>query len=466
MGSFTLVDGELVSEADLGSNFFVTAEDVGKPRAEVVKTLLLELNPDSTAEHRVASPSEFITPGCVAGFQLVLASDLLDSDASALCADCERHHVPLILMWTVGFVARVRLFHTEHPVVQSHPETELGDLRLTAPFPELADYAASIDLAALDDQQHAHVPYVVLLMLAHKQFGTALPKTREEKDQFKQILKTMQRSDKEVNFEEAVGSAYKGWTPYALPGGVRAVLDEAAGVDVASVPECNTGFWVAAKAVAQFVKATGKLPLAGALPDMTADTDSYVQLQTLFQKRAEEDSAAVQASAQGIATAAGVALDAELVTRFCRHAQEVELFRFRSFAAELAEPAAELLCEEAADEESEAAWYVAMRAAQAFRERHGRYAGDCADEEAEAEIPLLLAEMTALAESLGFPAEGLDQKAGELVRYGSAVLHCTASVVGGVAAQEAVKLLTGQFTPLNNTWIYNGVKGGAQTLEL
>ena len=39
-------------------------------------------------------------------------------------------------------MARVRLFHTEHPVVQSHPETELGDLRLTAPFPELADYAA------------------------------------------------------------------------------------------------------------------------------------------------------------------------------------------------------------------------------------------------------------------------------------------------------------------------------------
>ena len=28
----------------------------------------------------------------------------------------------------------------------------------------------------------------------------------------------MQRSDKEVNFEEAVGSAYKGWTPYAAGG--------------------------------------------------------------------------------------------------------------------------------------------------------------------------------------------------------------------------------------------------------
>ena len=33
---------------------------------------------------------------------------------------------------------------------------------------------------------------------------------------FKQILKTMQRSDKEVNFEEAVGSAYKAWAPYAM----------------------------------------------------------------------------------------------------------------------------------------------------------------------------------------------------------------------------------------------------------
>ena len=35
MGSFTLVDHEMVSAADTGNNFFVTIEDVGKPRAAV-----------------------------------------------------------------------------------------------------------------------------------------------------------------------------------------------------------------------------------------------------------------------------------------------------------------------------------------------------------------------------------------------------------------------------------------------
>ena len=35
MGSFTLVDAEMVSAADTGNNFFVTVDDIGKPRASV-----------------------------------------------------------------------------------------------------------------------------------------------------------------------------------------------------------------------------------------------------------------------------------------------------------------------------------------------------------------------------------------------------------------------------------------------
>jgi molybdopterin/thiamine biosynthesis adenylyltransferase len=39
-----VVDDALVSRADLGNNFFVTEESVGKPRAEVVRDTVLELN--------------------------------------------------------------------------------------------------------------------------------------------------------------------------------------------------------------------------------------------------------------------------------------------------------------------------------------------------------------------------------------------------------------------------------------
>ena len=54
----------------------------------------------------------------------------------------------------------------------------------------------------------------------------------------------------------------------------------------------------------------------------------------------------------------------------------------------------------------------------------------------------------------------------EVVRYGSSELHTISALIGGVAAQEAVKIITHQYVPLNNTFVYNGVAGHGATYEL
>ena len=46
MGTFTVIDGGKVEEDDLGKNFFVTVDSVGKPKAQITMELLQELNPD------------------------------------------------------------------------------------------------------------------------------------------------------------------------------------------------------------------------------------------------------------------------------------------------------------------------------------------------------------------------------------------------------------------------------------
>ena len=46
IGNFTIADSAKVTEADLGINFFVRAQSLGKSRAEECKELLEELNPD------------------------------------------------------------------------------------------------------------------------------------------------------------------------------------------------------------------------------------------------------------------------------------------------------------------------------------------------------------------------------------------------------------------------------------
>lgn len=51
IGGFTIVDPATVTEADLGVNFFLEEESLGKSRAEETCRLLRELNPDVQGYH-------------------------------------------------------------------------------------------------------------------------------------------------------------------------------------------------------------------------------------------------------------------------------------------------------------------------------------------------------------------------------------------------------------------------------
>lgn len=44
-------------------------------------------------------------------------------------------------------------------------------------------------------------------------------------------------------------------------------------------------------------------------------------------------------------------------------------------------------------------------------------------------------------------------------------LHNISSVLGGMVAQEAIKVLTHQFVPLQHTYVYNGITGQAQVYD-
>ena len=50
--------------------------------------------------------------------------------------------------------------------------------------------------------------------------------------------------------------------------------------------------------------------------------------------------------------------------------------------------------------------------------------------------------------------------------YGACEIPSVASLIAGVAAQEVIKVITGQFIPLNNTFIYNAIKQSSISLEL
>ena len=54
----------------------------------------------------------------------------------------------------------------------------------------------------------------------------------------------------------------------------------------------------------------------------------------------------------------------------------------------------------------------------------------------------------------------------EVCRFGGAELHSVAAFMGGVAAQEVIKLITKQFVPVNNTYVYNAMKQSSVSIKI
>ena len=60
----------------------------------------------------------------------------------------------------------------------------------------------------------------------------------------------------------------------------------------------------------------------------------------------------------------------------------------------------------------------------------------------------------------------LPSHAREICRYGGEETHVLGAILGGIASQEAVKLLTHQYVCINNTFVYNGVAGVGAVYDL
>jgi amyloid beta precursor protein binding protein 1 len=70
-----------------------------------------------------------------------------------------------------------------------------------------------------------------------------------------------------------------------------------------------------------------------------------------------------------------------------------------------------------------------------------------------------------LSES-GTPVSVGDDYVQEMTRYGAAELHSVAAFVGGCAAHEAIKILTRQYVPVDNTVVYNAMQSKCASFKM
>jgi len=344
------------------------------------------------------------------------------------------------------------------------------------PFPELQRYVDSVGLDNLDSAHHSHVPYVVILVKIlqkwRSEHGGKAPETRADKDAFKKEVARQALKAEEENFAEAGKAALKAWTPPRIPDEVQAILRDEKAANLKG-DKCDE-FWALAAALREFVEheGRGELPLSGAIPDMTSDTTGYITIQRIYHEKAASDIAAVAARVDDILAKLGrpYSISPDTIKKFCKNARFLKVVRYRSLEQEYTPETAQIgrYASELDAPENNLSYYILLHAADRFYSTHSRFPGFFDDKlELETDIASLKTCVNAVLSELSLPSSSVkDEPIHEMCRFGASEMHNIAAFIGGVASQETIKLITHQYTPLNNTFIYNGMNSTTTTITL
>lgn len=267
MGKFTIIDDATVQEADLGVNFFLDEDSLGKSRAQACTELLLELNPEvqgdwhpkkqvcSCSRHwhfggrcsKLSNVADQITEqepldlekvlAEAPTFTMVVYTFPIKPDHLKVLKDYGgKHLTPMVAIHSAGLYSyfRVSLPGT-FPIVDTHPdESATTDLRLLSPWPELQTFARDLtqNIDSLDNHEHGHIPYVAILLHfleKWKETHGDYPTKYADKTEFRKLVAAAARTDTpeggEENFDEAVAAVVKTVVPPSVPPSLKEVFD-------------------------------------------------------------------------------------------------------------------------------------------------------------------------------------------------------------------------------------------------
>jgi len=463
IGFISVVDGGKVTDRDLGNNFFVEVEDLGKDKAEVLLNRLLELNPDVKGEFHVADPEDLLAnkPEFFKNYTFVIASQLSESGAKRLSQVAKTYNLGAVILRTLGFVGSIRAYGGIHTVVESKPaDKQIEDQRIMKPFPELLEFANSFDLKSLDRFELGLVPYTVILIQAlenwKKEHDGKRPSTFAEKKEFTDKIKGQVEAYYEYeNFPEAVTFSFRAHQdPADLPYKLTQVLENER---TKNADGNSAEFWIFAKALGLFIEKHGLPPLKGGLPDQHASTANFMNLKKIYDDKAARDLDELKSFIKQIAPERTFTEDS--IKDFAKNALTIEVTEYRSITDEVEKPIPLEVFETDCYK-----WHFALRGAFLFKEREGRFPSLENGTEDVKKLEKIVNEEIIKDRYEGLvPIETTYFE--EMARYGDSQLHTISSLLGGVASQEIIKLITHQFTPINNTYVYNGITSEAECYE-
>uniref|UniRef100_A0A671TJN1 NEDD8-activating enzyme E1 regulatory subunit n=1 Tax=Sparus aurata TaxID=8175 RepID=A0A671TJN1_SPAAU len=439
-------------------------------RAQAATELLQELNSDVSGNFVEESPDKLLDndPEFFHRFTIVIGVQLPESTCLRLGSVLWSAAVPFLVCKTYGLIGYMRLVVQEHTVIESHPDNALEDLRLDQPFAEFKNHIQSYDLDSMDKKDHSHTPWIIVVAKYLEKWlsehNGQPPKNYNEKEAFRQciregILKNENGvPEDEENFEEAIKNVNTALNPTKVPSAVEDLFNSVQCNDITSQ---TLSFWVMLRAVKEFVlnEGNGSLPVRGTIPDMIADSQKFINLQNVYRQKAMQDAATVSKHVECLLQSFGKVC--------CKNASFLRVVRCRSLAEEYSVDSVNkdeiTSCMDNPD--SEMVFYLMLRAVDRFYQQHSRYPG-VYNYQVEDDINKLKLCVNNLLQEYSLNVNIKDDYIHEFCRYGAAEPHTVAAFLGGSAAQEAIKIISHQFVPFSNTFIYNAMSQTSATLQL
>eukprot|EP01064_Diplonema_japonicum_P017078 TRINITY_DN2511_c0_g1_i1.p1 TRINITY_DN2511_c0_g1~~TRINITY_DN2511_c0_g1_i1.p1 ORF type:complete len:551 (+),score=115.85 TRINITY_DN2511_c0_g1_i1:66-1655(+) len=475
VGRVTVVDGSVVTKKDLGRNFFVTKDKLGEGKAKTVTELLQEMNPvnvkaaaiEVDPEALLSERPNFFTDDAVS---CVVAADLSPQLVEKVSEMCASQHVHLLTLSTNGMLGFIRLqAGNEHTIVEGFPDSEVQDLRTTTPFPSLLSFFRSFTLSEItDSHEHSHVPWPVIAYLATQSWreknglgDTALPQEYKQKKELKELIMKMRLPGEiegsyreEENFCEAAENINKYLPPKV--GDVEKLFSDQNCEEIPS--GTNRVFWVLVKALSEFYKEFEVLPLTGSIPDMVSTTANYTKLRDIHREKALEDVNWIRKRAISLNGECEEGFEEDTVARFCKNARNLRVIRH----SKIFEEGNRSLEGVVSSTPSDAWWFAVHLAGEDFYRTAGRYPGTSDIDDCAVLDKHLRAVLSRGKCAISIPPSYTR----EAVRSGHVEIHTIASVLGGIASQEIIKLLTKQRVPANNVIVYNGIVNNTTVLKV
>lgn len=369
--------------------------------------------------------------------------------------------IPLLSCKSVGFLGSARIQVKEHCIIETHPDNKHQDLRLEHPFDEMKDHINNIELGS-------KVPWLIVLYKHIEAYKVAhdgkLPSNYKEKSELRDLIRSSMKADEE-NFEEAIKSVNSSFGGGKANSSVQQIFDDNC---CTSLNGNSSPFWIMARALKDFIEEDrkGLLPLPGILPDMTAETSLYINLQNVYRAKAQQDADAVFHRVEVLLKDLNKSNDwvsEKDVRLFCREAAYIAVVRGTKITDEYEKgPKASTISDELENPDSLVGQYVVLRAMERFQTEHGYTPGEV---KIDTDTARIKSQAGRLLNDWGITSQINDDLFHEICRYGGAEIHSISAFLGGCCAHEIIKLVTRQYKPFDNTIIYDGIKSQVVTYK-